>query len=242
MQVNAYFGFSAQKTLDIAQKLYEMQYLTYPRTTSRYLPMDLKQEVRDVISSLGGEYEKWCKKIIANAWDVTKPYFDDSKVESHFAIIPTKKFPSDISEDEQKIYDLVAKSIIRAFYPNAIFNTTTIYTEIDGKQFVTKGSSLQEIGWMEVGHKIKEDTLVPNISIGDIVSCQELKLTEGKTKPPERYTDKTILAAMETAGKEVDSEELRLLMKDSGLGTPATRAGIIEKLIRTGYIERSKKL
>jgi DNA topoisomerase-3 len=242
MQVNADFGFSAQKTLDIAQKLYEMQYITYPRTTSRYLPLDLKPEVHNIIKSLDGDYKVWCDKIIQNNWDVTKPYFDDAKVESHFAIIPTVKNPVDISEDERKIYDLVAKSIIRAFYPDAIFNATTIHTDIDDATFVTKGSSLQNIGWMEVGHKVKEDSLVPDLKLGDIVNLTEMKLTEGKTKPPERYTDKTILSAMETAGKEVDSEELRLLMKDSGLGTPATRAGIIEKLIKTGYVERNKKL
>lgn len=241
MQANSDFGFSAQKTLDIAQKLYEMQYITYPRTTSKYLPEDLKTTVYGVLDSLEGEYKTWADKISARRTSVSKPYFDNSKVESHYAIIPTTKFPSDLSPDENKIYDLIAKSIIRIFYPDAVFNKTTIHTNVDGAIFVSKGSSLQSLGWMEVGYKVKEDTNLPNLSLNENVTVKSIDITEGKTEPPKRYTDKTLLNAMETAGKLVDSEELRLLMKDSGLGTPATRASIIERLIKIGYVERDKK-
>lgn len=241
MQANSDFGFSAQKTLDIAQKLYEMQYITYPRTTSRYLPEDLKNTVYNVLDSFTGEYKNWADKIKSRRSSVSKPFFDNSKVESHYAIIPTSKVPTDLTDDENKLYDIIAKSIIRIFYPDAIFNKTVIHTDVSNNTFVTKGSSLQDLGWMEVGHKVKEDTIVPNLSTGEKVSVKEITTHEGKTEPPKRYTDRTLLDAMETAGKLVDSEELRLLMKDSGLGTPATRAGIIEKLIRTGYVERNKK-
>lgn len=241
MQANSDFGFSAQKTLDLAQKLYEMQYITYPRTTSKYLPIDLKDTVYNVLDSFEGDYKVWADKIKNTRTTVTKPYFDNSKVESHYAIIPTSKVPSNLSPDEEKLYDLIAKSIIRIFYPDAIFNKTTIQTDVSNNIFITKGSSLQDMGWMEVGYKIKEDTTVPNLSDGEKVSVKSIFTHEGKTEPPKRYTDKTLLDIMETAGKLVDSEELRLLMKDSGLGTPATRAGIIEKLIRTGYVERNKK-
>lgn len=241
MQANSDFGFSAQKTLDIAQKLYEMQYITYPRTTSKYLPEDLKQGVYDVLDSFVGEYATWSKKIYSTRHTVSKPYFDNTKVESHYAIIPTTKVPSGLSSDEEKIYDLIAKSIIRIFYPDAIFNKTTIETDVSNQIFVSKGSSLQELGWMEVGYKVKDDTNLPNISNGEKVATNEINIVEGKTEPPKRYTDKSLLNAMETAGKFVDSEELRLIMKDSGLGTPATRAGIIEKLIHSGYVVRDKK-
>ena len=241
MQANSDFGFSAQKTLDIAQKLYEMQYITYPRTTSKYLPLDLKDTVYNVLDSFEGDYKTWADKVKSTRLSVTKPYFDNSKVESHYAIIPTSKVPSNLSPDEEKLYDLIAKSIIRIFYPDAIFNKTTIQTDVSKSIFITKGSSLQDMGWMEVGYKIKEDTTVPNLSDGEKVNTKSIFTHEGKTEPPKRYTDKTLLDIMETAGKLVDSEELRLLMKDSGLGTPATRAGIIEKLIKTGYVERNKK-
>lgn len=241
MQANSDFGFSAQKTLDIAQKLYEMQYITYPRTTSRYLPEDLKPTVYDVLDSFVGEYKIWSDKIKGRRTSITKPYFDNSKVESHYAIIPTSKVPTDLSDDENKLYDIIVKSIIRIFYPDAIFNKTTIHTDVSNNTFITKGSSLQDLGWMEVGYKVKEDTTVPNLLTGEKVTVKDIITHEGKTEPPKRYTDRTLLDAMETAGKFVDSEELRLLMKDSGLGTPATRAGIIEKLIRTGYVERNKK-
>lgn len=241
MQANSDFGFSAQKTLDIAQKLYEMQYLTYPRTTSKYLPKDLRQTVFDVLDSMQGEYATWANKTKTTRNSVVKPYFDDSKVESHYAIIPTTKFPTDLTDDEEKIYSLVAKSIIRIFYPDAVFNKTSIITDVSGYEFGTNGSSLMQLGWMEVGEKVKDDTLVPDVKIGDDIINEKMEMVEGKTEPPKRYTDKTLLKIMETAGKLVDSEELRLLMKDSGLGTPATRAGIIEKLIKTGYIERNKK-
>ena len=238
MYANTEFGFSAQKTLDIAQKLYEMQYITYPRTTSRYLPLDLKPEVMSVLNSMEGQYGTWAKAICNN---VTKPYFDDAKVESHYAIIPTTKVPSDLSDDENKIYDAIAKSIIRIFYPDAIFNKTTIHTNVNNNIFITKGSSLQDAGWMAVGYKIKADTMVPNLTNAEKVRSKQFEISEGKTEPPKRYTDSSLLDIMETAGKLVDSEELRLLMKGSGIGTPATRAGIIEKLIKTGYVERNKK-
>ena len=241
MQANSDFGFSAQKTLDIAQKLYEMQYITYPRTTSKYLPEDLKNEVYGVLDSFEGDYGKWASKIKDRRRTVTKPYFDNSKVESHYAIIPTSTVPSGLSPDEEKLYDIIAKSLIRIFYPDAVFNKTTIETDVSHEIFVSKGSSLQDLGWMEVGYKTKEDTILPNVSTNEKVKTLEISMTEGKTEPPKRYTDKTLLSTMETAGKFVDSEELRLMMKDSGLGTPATRAGIIEKLIRSGYVERDKK-
>lgn len=241
MQANSDFGFSAQKTLDIAQKLYEMQYITYPRTTSKYLPEDLKNEVYSVLDSFEGDYGNWASKIKNRRQTVSKPYFDNSKVESHYAIIPTSKVPSGLTSDEEKLYDIIAKSLIRIFYPDAIFNKTIIETDISHEIFVSKGSSLQDLGWMEVGYKTKEDTILPNVSTNEKVKTLEISMNEGKTEPPKRYTDKTLLSTMETAGKFVDSEELRLMMKDSGLGTPATRAGIIEKLIRSGYVERDKK-
>lgn len=250
MDANARYGFSAQKTLDIAQKLYENQFLTYPRTNSRYLSSDLKPEIKRIIGGLPSNYEPFRNELLKQKLNYSKRIFDDSKVESHHAIIPTYKTPVNLSDDEFKIYDLVAKSILKAFLPNAVWAITKIETEVNGEIFYSSGKVLIDAGWRAVDGKVvmeqdsEDDSqqLLPALKKGDKVKGEKYEIVEKQTKPPARFTEKTLLSAMETAGKLVEDEELREAMKDRGLGTPATRAEIIERLIEVGYVKRNKKV
>lgn len=247
MEANAKYGFSAQKTLDIAQKLYENQFLTYPRTNSRYLSSDLKPEIKRILKALPSSYDPYRSNLLNQTLNYSKRIFDDDKVESHHAIIPTYKTPSNLSDDEQKIYDLVAKSLIKAFMPNAVWATTKVETEVEREIFYSSGKTLIEPGWRAVDGRTasneadEDEQMLPVLRKGQKVIGRKYEVVEKKTKPPARFTEKTLLAAMETAGKYVEDEELREAMKDRGLGTPATRAGIIERLIEVGYVKREKK-
>lgn len=247
MDANARYGFSAQKTLNIAQKLYENQFLTYPRTNSRYLSSDLKPEIKRILEALPNNYEPFRSNLLAQTLNYSRRIFDDDKVDSHHAIIPTHKTPANLSDDEFKIYDLVAKSLLKAFMPNAVWAITKIETEVNGEVFYSSGKVLIDAGWRAVDGKAvvqdgKEDEqLLPVLKRGEVVKGEKYEVVKKKTKAPSRFTEKSLLAVMETAGKYVEDEELREAMKDRGLGTPATRAGIIERLIQVGYVKRDKK-
>jgi len=240
MDANSKLGLTAQQTLDIAQKLYEKQLLTYPRTTSRFLPTDMKDKVKNILHSLEKlpEYSGYLSGLKFAAF--TKRHFDDKKVESHFAIIPTTKKPSGLNPNEQAIYDLVAKSLIRIAHPAAEVLKTKVITDVDGYKFKSSGDSIINEGWFKVDAMPKKSDVIPPLSVGDAVTGQ-FSVKEGKTEPPKRYTDKTLIGAMESAGKEIEDEEARMLMKGSGIGTPATRASIIETLMRRGFAKREKK-
>ena len=248
-EANSRFGFSARNTLGIAQALYERhKVLTYPRTDSRCLPEDYTDTVKQTLESLGqARYGKLASDVLKNDWvhGGNKKVFNNAKISDHFAIIPTlKPAPGTLKEQEQKIYDLVAKRFIAVFYPSAEFLVTTRITRVEGEPFKTEGKVLVKPGWLTVygRDQAKQDDghLVP-VETGESVQADEVIVQAKATRPPARYSEATLLGAMEHAGKRVDDEELREAMRDKGLGTPATRASIIEELIRHKYMVREQK-
>ena len=248
-EANSRFGFSARNTLGIAQALYERhKVLTYPRTDSRCLPEDYTGTVKQTLESLGqAHYGSLASDVLKNDWvhGGNKKVFNNAKISDHFAIIPTlKPAPATLKEQEQKIYDLVAKRFIAVFYPSAEFLVTTRITRVEGEPFKTEGKVLVKPGWLTVygRDQAKQDDghLVP-VETGESVQADEVIVQAKATRPPARHSEATLLGAMEHAGKRVDDEELREAMRDKGLGTPATRASIIEELIRHKYMVREQK-
>lgn len=242
MEANSRFGFTMKKTLDIAQWLYDNGYATYPRTKSQYLTEDMQPVVNEVLDALRGipEYKKYIdgKKRV---FDVPH-FFDDKKVESHYAIIPTEQIPNSLTDDQRKIYDLICRSVISMLYSDAVVEQTKVITDVNGELFTSSGNALKYKGWMEVIGVPKME-LLPLLSVGEVVEGK-FELKEKKTEPPKRFTDKTLLAAMLSAGKELDDAALRKLLSDpktGGIGTEATRASIVETLETRGYIGRDKK-
>jgi DNA topoisomerase-3 len=248
-EANARFGFSAKNTLGLAQALYEKhKVLTYPRTDSRHLPEDYMNTVRQTLDTIAenNNYHRFAKQILNSNWvKPNKRIFDNSKISDHFAIIPTTQAPKNLSEPEQKLYDLVTRRFMAVFFPAAEFQVTTRFTEVEGHQFKSEGKVLTNPGWLAVygkevaPEKDKEDgaILVP-VKPNELVKTEEIAAHALVTKPPARYTEATLLSAMEGAGKLVDSEELREAMAGKGLGTPATRAAIIEGLLNEKYLLR----
>ncbi len=250
---NANFGFTADRTLKAAQSLYENKKLiTYPRTSSRYLSKDMAGTLKRRVEAAGAlpELSSFSERLLAfDKLPINKRIVDDSRVTDHHAIIPTnKKASGNLSSDEAKIYDLVARRFLAVFFPDARFENTTVITEVREETFLSKGRVVLESGWRELypaglsGKKEKEPPVLPlDIEAGQEWPVIKTGVKEGETKPPPRYSESALLGAMETAGKFVEDEELRQAMKDSGLGTPATRASTIERLIKVGYLEREKK-
>jgi DNA topoisomerase-3 len=248
-EANSRFGFSAKATLSLAQSLYERhKALTYPRTDSRYLPEDYINTVKDTLEALAqGEgsvappLAPHAKKILSQGWvKLNKRVFDNKKVSDHFAIIPTLQVPKELSEAEAKLYDLVVKRFMAIFFPAAEYRVTTRITEVQAHHFRTEGKVLVSSGWLAVyGRASQEDdaTLVP-VQPDENVRTEDIEPVALATKPPARYSEATLLSAMEGAGKLVDDEELREAMSERGLGTPATRAAIIEGLLNEGYLRR----
>ncbi len=247
-EANGRFGFSARTTLQLAQALYEKhKALTYPRTDSRALPEDYLPTVKTVLGGLPDRYTPFANEIIKQGWvRPNKRIFNNAKISDHFAIIPTGTVPKSLSEAEAKLYDLVVKRFLSVFYPAAEYLVTTRITRVENEAFKTEGKVLVNSGWLAiygkegVGGDDKEDVapaLVP-VKPGEIVSTDEVLVKANVTKPPARYNEATLLSAMEGAGKLVDDEELREAMGDRGLGTPATRAQIIENLISEQYMLR----
>jgi DNA topoisomerase-3 len=250
---NARYGFTAERTLRAAQALYEERKLiTYPRTSSRYLSNDMVGGLKKRVEAAGAlpELSTFAEKLLEKQkLPISKRIVDDSKVTDHHAIIPTNKKPSDsLPPDEAKVYDLVARRFLAVFFPAARFENTTIVTEVREETFLSRGRVVLESGWRALypdgvgGRKEKEPPVLPPIEVGQEWAVVKVGVKEGETKPPPRYSESALLGAMETAGKLVEDEELRQQMKDSGLGTPATRAATIERLIKVGYIERERKI
>ena len=245
-EANNRFSFSANRTLGIAQSLYEKHKLiTYPRTDSRALPNDYRETVERTLSSLGEDYSKFAKKVLDEKLvsKAGKRIFDSSQVSDHFAIIPTDLSPKKLQEDERKIYDMIARRFIAAFYPEATFDVTVRMSEVGENTFKTEGKVMRSAGWMEVYEKTAaESSSMPALKSGenkaDLISAG---MKEESTRPPARYTEATLLSAMEGAGKLLDDEELAEAMKEKGLGTPATRAQIIETLILHKFVERDRR-
>jgi DNA topoisomerase-3 len=251
---NTRYGFSARRTLAAAQRLYEdHKALTYPRTNSRFLPSDMVSELKPTAGIVGRQREYARAAQYVTGLDVLPlgRVVNDEKVTDHHAIIPTNaSHPVDkMSDDDKRVYDMVVRRFLAAFHPEAVFENTRLETTVASHVFRTRGRVLVVPGWRGVyGEGLSDgssaedddggDQHLPKLEQGEDVRTLEIESLEKVTKPPRRYSDASLLAAMETAGKLVDDEELREAMKDSGIGTPATRAAIIERLIDVGYVER----
>jgi len=260
---NRLLGFTADKTLKVAQSLYETRKaLTYPRTDSRYLPPDMIPRVVQTMKLLPQQYQSFVPGALPGGkLPVSKRTVDETKVTDHHAIIPTAQRvnPDSFSEDEKQLYDLVARRMLAAFYPWCEYDATKVITEVEGEKqphrFRTNGRVVIINGWHDVpplsnppkGKTTKkksaeeEEVALPPLQAGDTRTVKSAAVKEDKTKPPAHMNDASLLAAMESAGKELEDEELAKLMKGSGIGTPATRAAIIERLIKVGYAVRKGK-
>ncbi len=246
-EANSRFGFSAKNTLGLAQALYEKhKVLTYPRTDSRHLPEDYIDSVKETLGVVAenNNYQQFAATILKQGWvKPNKRIFDNSKISDHFAIIPTAQAPKALSEPEQKLYDLVTRRFMAVFFPAAEFQITTRITEVSGHQFKTEGKVMTKPGWLAIyGKEMVADTdsngTLVAVAKGEKVGTESVQANELVTKPPARYSEATLLSAMEGAGKLVDDEELREAMTGKGLGTPATRATIIEGLLTERYLLR----
>ncbi|MGE0556907.1 MAG: DNA topoisomerase III [Burkholderiales bacterium] len=243
-EANGRFGFSAKVTLSIAQELYERhKALTYPRTDSRHLPEDYVATVKTTMKAIadGSELAPFAKEISRNGWvKPNKRIFDNSKVSDHFAIIPTPQPPKNLNDVQQKIYDLVLRRFMAVFFPPAEHLVTTRITEIESYKFKTEGKILVKPGWLAIYGKDEqqESANLPAVAKGERPSATAVDAIALATRPPARYSEATLLSAMEGAGKLIDDDELREAMAQKGLGTPATRAAIIERLIAEKYLVR----
>lgn len=248
-EANSKFGFSAKNTLGLAQALYEKhKVLTYPRTDSRHLPEDYVPSVKEALGKIAeiNNFQQFASKILNNNWvKPNKRIFDNTKISDHFAIIPTGHIPKNLSEPEQKLYDLVTRRFMAVFFPAAEFQVTTRLTEVSGHQFKTEGKVMTNPGWLAIYGKEVQDESDPEnkgnlvaVAKGEKVKTDKLSANALVTKPPARYSEATLLSAMEGAGKLIDDEELREAMSGKGLGTPATRAAIIEGLLFEKYLLR----
>jgi DNA topoisomerase-3 len=246
-EANGRFGFSARTTLSLAQALYEKhKALTYPRTDSRALPEDYLATVKKTLDVFAGQkalrYAPHAARILKQGWlRPNKRIFDNKKISDHFAIIPTLQLPQHLSDAESKLYDLVVKRFLAVFFPAAEYLVTTRITRVEGEAFKTEGRVMTEPGWLQVYGKDAETSESPSlvaIKNGEKVRAREVEVRANQTKPPARFTEATLLSAMEGAGKLIEDEELREAMSEKGLGTPATRAQIIEGLIFEDYVHR----
>jgi DNA topoisomerase-3 len=249
---NARFGFTAERTLRAAQALYEEhKIITYPRTSSRYLSKDMVGTLKKRIEAAGElpDLTPFVAELLSlPKLPISKRIVDDTKVTDHHAIVPTnKKLSTELPSDEAKIYDLIARRFLAVFFPAARFENTSVVTAVRDETFLSRGRVVLEAGWRRLypngvgGKKEKEPPVLPPVSVGQEWPVAKVAVKERETKPPPRYSEAALLGAMETAGKFVEDEELRQAMKDSGLGTPATRAATIERLITVGYLVREKK-
>jgi DNA topoisomerase-3 len=244
-EANGRFGFPAKRTLQIAQALYERhKVLTYPRTDSRALPEDYVDTVkRTMVMLTETSYSSHAEQVLSQDWvRPNKRIFNNAKISDHFAIIPTALAPKNLNDDEQKLYDMVTKRFLAVFFPAAEFLVTTRITRVVGEPFKSEGKVMVHAGWLAVyGREVQTDdapNLVP-VRQGETVATRQVEVIENQTKPPARFTEATLLSAMEGAGKLIEDEELREAMSAKGLGTPATRAAIIEGLILEKYILRN---
>jgi DNA topoisomerase-3 len=244
-EANGRFGFSARSTLSLAQALYERhKVLTYPRTDARALPEDYLPTVKDTLEALREQnaYAAFAGQVLKAKWvKPNKRIFDNAKISDHFAIIPTLQKPKSLTEPEAKLYDLVVKRFLAVFYPAAEYLVTTRITRVVDEPFKTEGKVLVNPGWLAVYGKeaqADDEPMLAKVLPQEKVATEEVRAVGSQTKPPPRFNEATLLSAMEGAGKLIEDEELRAAMREKGLGTPATRAQIIEGLIQEKYIYR----
>lgn len=253
---NRRYGYSAQKTLSVIQGLYERhKIVTYPRTDSKHITTDMVPTLPQRLKAIStGNYAALVKPLLEKPLNPGKRFVDNSRVSDHHAIIPTEQ-PADLSKlesDDKKIFDLIVRRFITVLYPPFKYEQTTIVTMVNGERLYSRGKVVQDQGWRKITSRLagddeaKEEQL-PEQTLtrqrkGNKQTVKQCKLIKDRTKPPGRYTEATLLTAMENPGKFVEDEKLREAVKGSGLGTPATRAEIIEKLLNVNYIERNGKL
>ncbi len=251
---NSLYGFSARRTLGAAQKLYEdRKAITYPRTSSRFLPSDMIAEIKPTAELVGRNdaYARGARFVTGLDRLPLGRVVSDAKVTDHHALIPTRSEHdlARMSDDERKVYDLVAKRFLAVFHPDAVWERTRVETTVAEHAFRTSGRVLLEAGWRSIYGQEPErpdrgeedsggDQMLPRLEHGEVVDVRSVESIRKETQPPRRFTEASLLAAMETAGKDIEDSELREAMKDSGIGTPATRASIIERLIQVAYVER----
>lgn len=246
VEANKKYGYSADETLRYIQGLYEKKLTTYPRVDTTYLTEDIHPKIPGILSQMK-YYSRLTERLLTQPIPKTKSVFDDKKVTDHHAIIPTGVNPSGVSPDENKIYDLVARRFIAVFYPECKVSNTTVLGKVGDLEFKATGKQIIEEGWREVYADMKvkkeasdEDKIMPEFEEGE-KGPHEPFIHQGKTTPPKYFSEATLLRAMETAGRQVEDEEMRELMKDNGIGRPSTRANIIETLFRRKYIEKKRK-
>ena len=239
-EANTKHGFTAEQTLDLVQTLYEAKLITYPRTSSRYIPEDVFAEVPLLFERLSA-HSLFADKI--KSMDaLNRRSVDASKVTDHHALLVTPNRPLALYKNEQLIYDMIVGRMIEAFSPECVKDTTTVRAECEGVEFETKGCIVRKAGWRSVYDEDKEDTVLPDWNEGDTLAMNGCSMSSGMTRPKPLHTESTLLAAMETAGREgMEDEEVRQELKDCGIGTPATRAAIIETLLKREYMARVKK-
>ncbi|MDI1250554.1 MAG: DNA topoisomerase, partial [Lacunisphaera sp.] len=250
-EANGRFGFPAKRTLQIAQALYERhKMITYPRTDSRALPEDYMPLVRETLANLHGDLQPHARRVLDSGWvQPNKRIFNNAQVSDHFAIIPTQHEAKHLDEAEAKLFDMIARRFVATFHPVAEFDITTRLSVVAGHTFRTEGKVLTAPGWLSVYGKttVEDDSpdskALPALSPEDKAKAKTLDATlhEEATRPPPRYTEATLLSAMEGAGKLIDDEEYAEAMKERGLGTPATRADTIEGLVNQKYLDRHQR-
>ena len=255
---NSRFGFTARRTLAAAQRCYEEhKVLTYPRTSSRYLTSDMVSELKPIAGHVGAasrDYQAAAAYVQGRDMLPLGRVVADDKVGDHHAIIPTNSAHAldKLSDDDRRVYDLVARRFLAAFHPDAVFENTKVETTVGTHVFRTQGKVLLVPGWRGVYGELPEsssaveddagrDQQLPKLDKDEQVQTRDVTALEKETQPPRRYSDASLLGAMETAGRLVDDDEMREAMKESGIGTPATRASIIERLIDVGYVEREAR-
>lgn len=249
VEANKKYGFSAENTLKYVQSLYEKKHVTYPRVDTTYLSENLYPKIQGILQSMRF-YQDLTAPILEKPIPKSKAVFDDSKVTDHHAIIPTEIPPNpNLSKEEKYVYDLIARRFVAVFYPECKISNTVVEAQVGTILFKASGKQILEMGWREVYAKDTKDDAEPNKdeeqNIPEFVVGEsgphEPFIHQGRTTPPKPYTEATLLRAMETAGKQVEDEELRELLKNNGIGRPSTRANIIETLFKRKYIERKRK-
>jgi len=250
VECNKIFGYTADNTLKTIQKLYERKFVSYPRVDTRYLPDDIFPKVANILQRLNSVdgYGEFISPLLENKIKKSKRVFDDKKVTDHHAIIPTGVVPKGLTSVEENVYHTIIRRFVAVFYPDAIISNTTVEGEVETYKFRARGKEIVEPGWRVLYPKSTrtnfkgdgEPQNIPKFDKGESGSHSPL-VVEKQTKPPKEYTEATLLRAMETAGKQIDDEELRLAMKDNGIGRPSTRANIIETLFKRNYVKRIKK-
>ena len=246
-EANSRYGFTAEQTLAIAQKLYEAKLITYPRTSSRYIPDDVFETIPKLLEKL--QRDEQLGSHVSRLGALAHRSVDAGKVTDHHALLTTGLHPIGIYKDELTVYRMIATRMVEAFSAPCIKEVTTVRADVlasDGEKccdtaFTVKGSIIRQTGWRGVCGDTDGDTILPDWKEGDVLSLSACSITEGKTKPKPLHTEATLLAAMETAGKEIEDDTLRQAIKDCGIGTPATRAAIIETLLKREYMVRVKK-